>query len=140
MNNVNDVTPTGGTAAQNLSATVENWPEVSNKLTPMAVAFQYKLSADWAFNFRYNSEVYVNHNFQQEAPNFTTTTVLGGPAPTTQTWTGNLPGNVGATTGTNTGQYHFLGNKYNPYTARWLTFSVSWHPSALPLDFGRAAY
>ena len=138
MNNVNDVTPTGGTATQNLSATVENWPEVSNKLTPMAVAFSYKVSADWALNFRYNAEEYVNHNFQQEAPQFTSTTLAGG-TPTT-TWTGNLPGNVGALTGTNTGQYHFLGNKYNPYKANWLTFTVSWHPSSLPLAAGRALY
>ena len=137
-NNVNDMTPTGGTAANNLAATVENWPEVSNKLTPMALAFQYKVSANWALNMRYNSEQYVDHNWQQEAPLFTSTTIAGGP-PTT-TWTGNLPGNVGATSGTNTGQYHFLGNKYNPYTARWLTFSVSWHPGSLPLPAGRALY
>lgn len=137
-NNVNDMTPTGGTAANNLAATVENWPEVSNKLTPIALAFQYKVSADWALTFRYNSEVYENHNFQQEAPQFTSTTLSSG-TPTT-TWTGNLPGNVGAITGTNTGQYHFLGNKYNPYTARYLTFTVSWHPSSLPLEAGRALY
>lgn len=138
MNNVNDVAPSGGTAAQNLSATVENWPEVSNKLTPIALAFQYKVSSDWALTMRFNAEQYENHNFQQEAPKFTSTTIAGGP-PTT-TWTGNLPGNVGATTGTNTGQYHFLGNKYNPYKANYLTFTVSWHPSSLPLEAGRALY
>ena len=138
QNNVNDLTPTGGTAANNLAATVENWPEVSNKLTPIAVAFQYKVSADWAFTLRYNAETYSNHNFQQEAPLFTSSTLAGGTPITT--WTGNLPGNVGATTGTNTGQYHFLGNNYNPYKANWLTMTISWHPSSLPLELGRALY
>ncbi len=138
MNNINDSTPAGGTAAQNLSATVENWPEVSNKLTPVVIAIQYKYSADWAFTLRYNSEVYANQNFQAQAPNFTNTTLSTG-TPTT-TWTGNLPGNVGATTGTNTGQYHFLGNNYNPYKAGWLSLTVSWHPSSLPLPAGRALY
>jgi hypothetical protein len=130
--------PAPATAAQNLTATVENWPEVSSKLTPMALALQYKVNADWAFTLRYNSETYTNHNFQQEAPKFTSTTVLGG-TPTTA-WTGDLPGNVGATTGSNTGQYHFLGNNYHPYTARWLTVMASWHPSSLPFETGRPVY
>src|ERR1019366_1358266 len=98
------------TAAQNLAATVENWPEVAQKLTPIALAFKYKVNADWAFTLRYNSEDYTNVNFQAQAPLFTTTTLAGGPAATT--WTGDLPGSVGATTGSNTGQYHFLGANY----------------------------
>src|SRR5450759_2251376 len=44
MFNVNDQTPTGGTAAQNLSATVENWPEVTTRLTPINLAVQYRLT------------------------------------------------------------------------------------------------
>ena len=128
----------GATAAQILTATVEDWPEVSSKLTPVSLALQYAFKANWAFTLRYNSETYTNHNWQQEAPKFTSTGVLGG-TPTT-TWTGNLPGNVGATAGTNTGQYHFLGINYNDYTARWLTFTVSWHPALLPHDVGRAAF
>jgi MtrB/PioB family decaheme-associated outer membrane protein len=136
--NVNAATPTGGTAAQNLSATVENWPEVAQKLTPIALAFKYKVNADWAFTLRYNSEDYTNVNFQAQAPLFTTTTLAGGPAATT--WTGDLPGSVGSTTGSNTGQYHFLGANYHPYTARWLTFTVSWHPSSLPLEAGRSTF
>ena len=139
--NVNDVNPpTGGTAANQLAATVENWPEVSQKLTPLNFAFQYKVSADWAFTLRYNAEEYTNHNFQAEAPNFTTTTVLGG-TPVATSWVSpDLPGNVGATTGSNTGQYHFLGANYHSYKASWLTFTVSWHPSSLPPAAGRAAY
>ena len=130
--------PSVGTAAQNLTATVENWPEVSQKLTPIAVAFEYKVNSNWAVTLRYNSETFTNHNWQQEAPKFTSTTVIGG-TPTT-TWTGDLPGNVGATAGTNTGQFHFLGNNYHGYTARYLTFSVSWHAAQLPHAAGRSTF
>ncbi len=134
----------GATAAQILTAKAEDWPEVSSKLTPVTLAVQYAANANWGFTFRYNSETYTNHNWQQEAPQFTSTGLLGGPAATT--WTGNLPGNIGAacTTVGNatcaTGQYHFLGNNYNPYKAGWLTFTVSWHPSALPHELGRSTF
>ena len=138
MYNVNNTVPAGGTATQNLAATAENWPEVSQKLTPMALALQYKLNADWAFTLRYNSETYTNANFQSQAPLFTNTGLASG-TPTT-TWTGDLPGNVGATAGTNTGQYHFLGNNYRPYTARWLTVMVSFRPSSLPFEAGRSTF
>lgn len=128
----------GATAAQILTATAEDWPVVSSKLTPMALALQYQVRANWSFTLRYNSETYTNHNWQQEAPQFTSTGVAGGPS--TTTWTGDLPGNVGAITGTNTGQYHFLANNYHPYTARWLTVMVSFHPSSLPFEAGRSTF
>lgn len=128
----------GATAAQILTATVEDWPLVSTKLTPMALALQYQFRANWGFTLRYNSETYTNHNWQQEAPKFTSTGLLGGTA--TTTWTGDLPGNVGAINGTNTGQYHFLANNYHPYTARWLTVMVSFRPSSLPFEAGRSTF
>lgn len=136
----------GATAAQILTATAEDWPEVSSKLTPFSLALQYQYTANWGFTLRFNSETYTNHNWQQEAPLFTTTGVLGGPPMTTYWTSTNLPGNIGAvcTTAGNascaTGQYHFLGNNYNNYKASWLTFTVSWHPKSLPLDRGRASF
>ena len=136
--NVNDSTPNYGTAAQNLSATVATWPLVESKLTPITLALQYKVNANWGFNFRFNTEKYTNDNFQQQAPAFTSTTLPGGAA--TTTWTGDLPGNVGATTGSNTGQYHFLGVNYHGYQATWLTFTVSWHPEKLPFAAGRSTF
>lgn len=136
--NRNAAAPTGGTAAQNLTATAEDWPEVSQKLQPMALALRYRMDENWAFTLRYQGETYKQNDFRTLAPVFTTTTLAGGPVATN--FSGNLPGNIGATSGTNTGQYHFLGNNYNPYTANWLTFTVSWHPSALPLETGRPTF
>jgi MtrB/PioB family decaheme-associated outer membrane protein len=138
MFNVNDQTPTGGTAAQNLSATVENWPEVTTRLTPINLAVQYRVTPEWGLTLGFNSEKYANNNFQFEAPTFTSTTLAGGPPITS--WTGDLPGNVGATAGTNTGQFHFLGNNYHPYTARWFTLLFSYNPSFLPFRSGRSAF
>jgi hypothetical protein len=138
MFNVNDKTPTGGTAAQNLSATVDNWPDVTTRLTPINLAVQYRLTPEWGLTLSFTSEKYENNNFQFEAPAFTSTTLAGGPPITS--WTGDLPGNVGATAGTNTGQFHFLANNYHPYTARWFTLLFSYNPSFLPFRSGRSAF
>lgn len=128
--NVNPTTPTGGTAAQNLSATVENWPEVKQNLKPVALSLRYRYTADWAVTLRYQGERYAQTDFRTSMPVFAPFTGL----------TGNLPGAIG-TFGTtaapnNTGLYHFLGNNYQPYTANWFTLLVSFQPSALP--FGKA--
>ena len=102
------------------------------------MSLRLRLSDNWGVTLRYQAENYTQNDFRTLAPIFTSTT-LAGLTPNVN-FTGNLPGNVGATTGTNTGQYHFLGNNYNPYQANWLTFTISWHPSALPLEVGRPAF
>ena len=136
--NSNPNSPAGGTIAQNLAATAQDWPEITQSLTPVTMALRLRLSDSWGVTLRYQAENYNQNDFRTLAPIFTSST-LAGLAPNVN-FTGNLPGNVGATAGTNTGQYHFLGNNYNPYQANWLTFSVSWHPSALPTEIGRPAF
>ena len=136
--NSNPNSPAGGTIAQNLAAVAQDWPEVTQSLTPVTMALRLRLSDNWGVTLKYQAENYTQNDFRTLAPIFTSTT-LAGLTPNVN-FTGNLPGNVGATTGTNTGQYHFLGNNYNPYQANWLTFTISWHPSALPLDVGRPAF
>jgi MtrB/PioB family decaheme-associated outer membrane protein len=128
--NVNPLTPTGGTAAQNLSATVENWPKVTQNLKPAMLSLRYRHSADWAFTLRYQAEQYEQTDFRTSMPQF---------APFTGQ-TGNLPGSIGTVAGSNTGQYHFLGNNYLPYTANWFTILISYHPSALPFSKARSTF
>lgn len=136
--NMNPNSPAGGTAAQNLTAVAQDWPEVSQSLNPISMALRFRIDDNWGVTLRYQAENYTQNDFRTLAPLFTASTLAGG-NPNTN-FTGNLPGNIGATAGTNTGQYHFLGNNYNPYQANWFTFSVSWHPSALPFAIGRPAF
>ncbi|HEX6559344.1 MAG TPA: MtrB/PioB family outer membrane beta-barrel protein [Longimicrobiales bacterium] len=121
VNNFNPTTPTGGTATQNLAATVENWPEVTQNLKPIAVSLRYRYSPAWALTARFQREQYEQNDFRTASPLFAPFNSL----------TGNLPGSIGTVTGTNTGQYHFLSNAYQPYTASWFTLLVSYHPESL---------
>ena len=127
--NVNPTTPTGGTAAQNLSATVENYPEVKQNLKPIMLAVRYSFSPDWGMTLRYQDERYKRTDFRTSMPLFAPFLGLNG----------SLPGSIGAAAGS-TGQYHFLSNAYQPYTASWLTLTVSYRPSALPFTRGRSAF
>lgn len=136
--NVNPTAPSGGTATQNLAATVENWPEVTQRIVPMALALRYRYSPDWAFTLRYQAEKYSQTDFRTVAPVFTSTGLSTGPVVTS--FTGDLPGTVGQVAGSNTGQYHFLGNNYHPYTANWITLLVTFHPSLLPFTVGRSTF
>jgi hypothetical protein len=129
VNNVNPITPSGGTAAQNLTATAENWPEVSQNLKPIALALSYRYSPEWAITARFASEQYVNTDFRTSPPLFAP--FIGQ--------TGTLPGSIGTVAGSNTGQYHFLGNAYLPYTANWFTLLVTFNPAAIPFVWGRPA-
>lgn len=119
--NVNPTTPTGGTAAQNLSATVENYPEVKQNLKPVALSLRYRYSADWAVTLRYQADKYTRTDFRTSMPLFAPFIGLRG----------NLPGSIGTVAGSNTGQYHFLSSAYQPYTANWFTLLISYRPSAL---------
>ena len=133
MFNVNPVTPTGGTAAQNLSATVENWPEVKQNTKPVDLSLQYLYSADWGITLRYQDERYTQVDFRTLQPLFAP--FNGAP--------GNLPGSIGNPSGapvTNTGQYHFLSAGYLPYTARFLSLLVSYQLPELQFGKGRSAF
>lgn len=136
--NVNPTTPTGGNATQNLAAIAENWPEVSQRMTPIGVGLRYRQSADWAFTLRFQSEKYSQADFRTVAPVFTNTGLSTG-TPITS-FTGDLPGTIGQLAGTNTGQYHFLSNTFRPYSVQWVTLLVTYHPSMLPFRVGRSTF
>jgi hypothetical protein len=138
VNNVNPTTPSGGTAAQNLAATVENWPRVNQRLTPIGVGLRYRQSAEWAFTLRFQSEKYSQTDFRTVAPVFTDNGLSTGKVITT--YTGDLPAAIGQVTGSNTGQYHFLTNNYHPYNVQWLTLLVTYHPGLLPFLVGRSTF
>ncbi len=140
--NVNPQTPTalpGGTAAQTLAATVDNWPEVTQNLKPFALSLRYRYSADWAVTLRYQGEKYAQNDFRTLAPVFTNTGLASG-TPLTTNLTGDLPGTIGQVSGSNTGQYHFLGNNFHPYTANWFTLMVSYNPQSLPFGKARSTF
>ncbi len=136
MLNVNPVAPAGGTATNILNATAENWPVVSSKLVPISLALHYRYSADWAMTFRYQYEKYDQTDFRTSAPLFTSNGLASG-TPITS-FSGDLPGTIGQIAGTNTGQYHFLGDNYHPYNAGWITLLISFHPANLPFRLGRS--
>ena len=136
--NDNVTTPTGGTATQNLSATAEDWPEVSQRMEPITLGLRYRHSEAWAFTLRFQSEKYSQSDFRTAAPVFTNTTLSTG-TPITS-FTGELPGTVGQIAGSNTGQYHFLSNTYLPYNVQWVTLLVTYHPSLLPFLVGRSTF
>lgn len=135
--NVNPSTPTGGTPTQNLAATAENWPEISQRMTPIALGLRYRQSEDWAFTLRFQSEKYNQTDFRTVAPIFTNTGLSTG-TPITS-FTGDLPGSIGTGAGV-TGQYHFLGNNFRPYNVQWVTLLVTYHPSLLPFRVGRSTF
>lgn len=92
----NPTTPTGGTAAQNTSATAVDFPEVSQKLQPIGTFLRYRLNAAWSTTLRYQGELYRQNDFR----------TLGlSPA---------------------VGNYIFLGNDFQSYDARFLTITITY--------------
>lgn len=115
--NANPTTPTGGTAAQNLSATAVDFPEVSQKTQPMTLFFRYRYAADWALTLQYQGETYNQNDYRSLPPSYTG---LGGDLPTS------------------IGNFKFFGNNYRNYNANWMTMFITWKPSALPFTRGRS--
>jgi MtrB/PioB family decaheme-associated outer membrane protein len=140
MFNANPTVPTGGTAAQNLAATAQDWPEVSQRLEPMSIGLRYRYSSDWAMTLRYQMERYAQTDFRTIAPVFTTTGLNGDPLLPVGFSSGDLPGTIGQVAGSNTGQYHFLGNNFHPYTANWFTLLISYHPALIPFAKARSTF
>jgi MtrB/PioB family decaheme-associated outer membrane protein len=140
MFNANPILPTGGTPAQNLAATAQDWPEVSQRLEPMSLGLRYSYSQDWALTFRYQMEKYGQTDFRTVAPVFTTTGLNGGTLLPVGFVSGDLPGTIGQVAGSNTGQYHFLGNNFHPYTANYLTLLISYHPALIPFAKARSTF
>jgi hypothetical protein len=140
MFNANPIAPTGGTAAQNLAATAQDWPEVSQRLEPMTIGLRYSYSSDWAMTVRYQMEKYSQTDFRTVAPVFTTTGLNGGTLLPVGWGSGDLPGTIGQVAGSNTGQYHFLGDNFHPYTANYLTLLISYHPALIPFAKARSTF
>jgi MtrB/PioB family decaheme-associated outer membrane protein len=140
MFNANPVTPTGGTAAQNLAATAQDWPEVSQRLQPLSVELRYRYASDWAMTLRVQAEHYAQNDFRTLAPVFTTTGLNSDPRLALPWGPGDLPGTIGQVAGSATGQYHFLGNNYHPYTANSVTLLLSYHPSLMPFVKPRSTF
>jgi MtrB/PioB family decaheme-associated outer membrane protein len=138
MFNANPNVPTGGNATQNLAATAQDWPEVKQRLEPVMLALQYRYSNDWAMTFRYQWEKYDQTDFRTVAPVFTTSGLNLAPQLPVAWGPGDLPGTIGQVAGSNTGQYHFLGNNYHPYSVNWLTLTIRYQPSAIPFRRGRS--
>lgn len=125
----NAATPTGGTAAQNTSATAEDWPEVRSKMQPISVFARWTYAANWAVTARYQIEKHDQSDFRFQAPSWTGLT-------------GALPGAVfvGPTGYQQYGAYHFLGHNFLNYNASYVTLLVSYRPAALPFARGRSIF
>lgn len=107
----NPTTPTGGTAAQNTSATATNFPAISQKLHPQSYYVRYTYSADWAFTLRYNVESYNQDDFRYQG----LTPAIG-----------------------TTANHINLNSYYQNYNVGWFSFLVSWRPSLLKFGAGRS--
>jgi MtrB/PioB family decaheme-associated outer membrane protein len=104
----NPTTPTGGTAAQNTSATAFNLPEVSQSLQPIDTYVRYQFRPDWAVTLRYHGELYSQNDYK----------TLGlAPARATSA----------------NGLYVFLANNFQNYDARYFTISFTYHPRLIRL-------
>ena len=99
----NPLTPTGGTAAQNIQATAANFPEITQKLQPLTLFLRHGLTSNWSMTLRYQGELYNQNDFR---------TLNLAPA---------------------TGNYIFLGDNYNNYDARFITLSMTYRPGLLRL-------
>ena len=138
VENFNPTPPAGGTATNILNATAEDWPMIWTKRIPLELDLRYRYALDWGMTLRFQYERYRQTDFRTSAPVFTSNTLASG-TPITS-FTGDLPGSIGAVTGTNTGQYHFLQNNPYPYNAAWVTLLVSYYPSLLRFNRGRTAF
>ncbi len=97
----NPTTPSGGTAAQNASATAVDFPEATQKLQPLSLYVRYLVLREWAMTLQYQSDYYNAYDFRT---------------------TGLQPA---------TGNHVFLGNDLRNYGARYLTISLSYRPGLL---------
>ncbi|MBI4205107.1 MAG: MtrB/PioB family decaheme-associated outer membrane protein, partial [Betaproteobacteria bacterium] len=98
----NPTTPTGGTTAQNTSATAQNFPTIRQKLRPVSAFLRYSPDANWTATVRYGYERFQENDFRSD---------------------GLYPARV--TNGI------FLGQDYQNYYAHLLTLTVGFRPALL---------
>jgi hypothetical protein len=107
----NPTTPTGGTAAQNTSATAWNFPAVTQEMHPMSLYVRYHYSEAWAVTVRYQQESYNQNDYR----------------------VGTLTPAIGTT-----GNHINLSNFYQNYDVGWISIALSWHPALLKYGVGRS--
>jgi hypothetical protein len=98
----NPLTPTGGTAAQNTSATAVDYPELSHKLTTVAGSARFRFAANWSATVRYSVAAFRKVDFRTD---------------------GLLPA---------TGADIFLGNDLRDYTAGVLAVTIGYNLGLSP--------
>lgn len=106
MATYNPVAPTGGTAAQNASATAVDLPEVTQTMQPLGTYLRYHFRPDWAFTVRYHAERYTQNDYKTN-------------------------GLVPATAVSATNLQLYLANYFQDYDARYFTFSFTYRPQAI---------
>ena len=104
MDNYNPQTPTGGTAAQNLSATAIDFPAITQQMHPMSLYLRYRYNPDWALTLRYNVESYNQNDYRTQS----LTPAIG-----------------------TTANHINLSNYYQNYNVGWWSILISWHPSLM---------
>lgn len=142
--NYNPTTPTGGTVAQNYSATAFDFPEVWSKKRPLMLSLRYTYSADWGMALRYQMETYDQSDFRTLNPACYNKLIPVNPPlvpsaadPNCTNSINNIP--PGADLSTAIGNYRFLGNNFRNYDAGWFTVTFSYRPSALSFTRRRSA-
>jgi MtrB/PioB family decaheme-associated outer membrane protein len=81
----NPVTPTSGTAAQNLTATAVNFPTDNTNLNTLTAALRYYLTKNWSMKAEFQWERFRESNWQTDTLGLTGPTNL---APTTDVYLG----------------------------------------------------
>jgi MtrB/PioB family decaheme-associated outer membrane protein len=94
----NPATPTGGTDAQNRSATATDFPETRYEYSPLGGFVRYRLTDNWMVSARYRQERFAAVDFRTD---------------------GLVPA---------TGADLFMGNDLENYRARLLSFTVRYSP------------
>jgi hypothetical protein len=97
----NPQTPTGGTTAQNTSATAVDFPQVKQTFSPSTAYVRYLFSDDWAFSVNFYQERFDQTDFRTDA----------------------LQPAIGSDV--------YLANDFLNYNAKYLTFTFAFRPRAL---------
>ncbi|MBI4609254.1 MAG: MtrB/PioB family decaheme-associated outer membrane protein [Candidatus Rokubacteria bacterium] len=103
MRAFNPVTPTGGTAAQNLSATAVDFPEIEDSLHQLEASLRYRINKGWSAKLSYIFEKFDISDFRTDDIQ----PFMGG---------------VDASTATSI----FLGAQIRDYTAHILAFTLGY--------------
>jgi len=99
----NPVTPTGGTAAQNASATATDFPDIKDSLHQLEASLRYRITSAWFARLRYVFEKYNVTDFRTDDIQ-------------------PFMGDVDASTGTSI----YLGAQTRDYTAQIVTLSLGY--------------